>query len=239
MSELPKMPKFVIFDCDGVLLDSEVIAEQALHLQARKFLTDHSSPDHPLRDLQAFSRWVDQRLGQPVQVILAQLAQECDVALAPEQATQMEQQIEDDLIPEVRAIPGMRELLTELPQPWAVASNSSCSRLRATLSAAGLWDVCRPHVFSTESFRPKPAPDLHLHIAQKYRALPRNTLVLEDSPTGVQAGLNAGMTVYGFAGGSHMTPQHLQRLAESGISGMVQDVPELRQLLTQHALQET
>ena len=75
--------------------------------------------------------------------------------------------------------------------------------------------MCESRLFSSEQVaKAKPAPDLHLHIAERYNVTPSQCLVVEDSPVGVTAGLKAGMRVVGFAAGSHITPKHVQMLKQ-------------------------
>ena len=126
----------------------------------------------------------------------------------------------------------MKELLQSLNEPWVVASNSSFARLRISLTKANLMDLCESRLFSAEMVkRNKPAPDLHLHIASKFEVSPKDCLVIEDSPAGVKAALDAGMRVIGFTRGSHMTPKHIELLKEAGAKSLVRNTEELSVLL--------
>ena len=122
----------------------------------------------------------------------------------------------------------VKRLLILLGENWAVASNSSFQRLRVSLNQADLYDLCESRLFSSEQVeRPKPAPDLHLHISRKFKIPPPQCLVVEDSPAGVIAALKAGMRVVGFTAGSHITSKHIEMLKQAGATNTVNDVEEL------------
>ena len=118
--------------------------------------------------------------------------------------------------------------MISLGENWAVASNSSFQRLRVSLKQADLYDLCESRLFSSEQVeRPKPAPDLHLHISRQFKIPPPQCLVVEDSPAGVIAALKAGMRVVGFVAGSHITPKHIEMLKQAGATNIVNHVEEL------------
>jgi HAD superfamily hydrolase (TIGR01509 family) len=115
---------------------------------------------------------------------------------------------------ELKAIEGVAELLQALEIPYCVASNSSPERMRISLKAAGLLSRFEGRRFSAaEVANPKPAPDLFLHAAQKMGAKPVDCVVIEDTPTGVRAGVAAGMRVLGYAGG---VPAQAEKLRAAG-----------------------
>lgn len=222
----------VIFDCDGVLIDSEVIASRIIHTFLHNWLHQISSPDHELLRNGALSQWLDSCHGQPLSLTLHQLEQTCNTTIPENLLQKLERIIEDELAEKVLPVPGMSELLRKLETPWAVASNSSPSRLNRTLGQAGLLPLCESRLFSAELIgRPKPAQDLHLHIVSQHQADPGDCLVVEDTPVGAKAGIAAGMTVFGFAAGSHMTPLQIQKLRDTGVSRILSDAHELRKAL--------
>jgi HAD superfamily hydrolase (TIGR01509 family) len=115
---------------------------------------------------------------------------------------------------ELKAIKGVAELLSSLKLPCCVASNSSPDRMRVALKAARLLTNFEGRMFSaTEVEKPKPAPDLFLHAARAMNAEPRHCVVIEDTPTGVRAGVAAGMKVFGYAAGASA---HARTLAAEG-----------------------
>ncbi len=221
----------VIFDCDGVLLDSEIIADQTLLSSLERWLPDVLPRHHPLRQQGVLEEWMVPTCGKTLQQILQQLAEDGGIEVPDAQAEQIDQAIEAAVTSQVQAVPGMAALLASLEKPWAVASNSSSARLQKTLTAAGLWDLCAGKAFSTDAFRPKPAPDLHLHLAAQHGVAPQECVVIEDSPTGVQAARNANMPVHGFIAGQHMNAFRIEQLSQAGVQSLLHTTHQLQALL--------
>jgi HAD superfamily hydrolase (TIGR01509 family) len=122
------------------------------------------------------------------------------------------------------AVPGVERVLTGLALPKAVASSSDLVHLHYKLRKTGLWDGFAPHIYSADHVEhAKPAPDLFLHAAAALGVAPRDCLVLEDSVNGVKAGISAGMRVWGFAGGAHMTDAVRANLHAAGAERVVDD----------------
>lgn len=132
----------------------------------------------------------------------------------------------------LQPIAGIAELLRGLGQPYCVASNSGHERLRCTFAATGLAALVEGRVFSADDVaRGKPAPDLFLHAAKSMGGIPpERCLVVEDSVTGVTAGVAAGMRVVGFCGGGHILPGHDQRLLSLGADLVLTEHRELAAL---------
>ena len=104
----------------------------------------------------------------------------------------------------LRPIPDIAEVLPRLGQDFCVASSSDIDRVAHSLELTGLAPLFGKRVFTAQMVeRGKPAPDLFLFAAAKMKIAPAETLVIEDSASGVEAGKAAGMTVWGFVGGSH------------------------------------
>jgi HAD superfamily hydrolase (TIGR01509 family) len=102
----------------------------------------------------------------------------------------------------VKPVAGIPELLRSLPVPYCVASNGEPEHMRIALTAAGLMPLVQGRLFSAALVaRPKPAPDVYLHAASTMGVAPEHCAVVEDTPTGVRAGLAAGMRVFAYAGG--------------------------------------
>jgi HAD superfamily hydrolase (TIGR01509 family) len=181
--------ELIIFDNDGVLVDSEPVANQVL----ASLLTEYGFPCTPEESIATFMghsmpqvrAMVEERLGRPVPADLearyiAQLFPTFERSLRP--------------------IPGIEDALRAIDQTVCVASSGTHERIRLTLGAAGLWDRFGGRVFSAQDVvRGKPAPDLFLHAAASLGVDPRRCAVVEDSPAGVTAANAAGMTSFGFA----------------------------------------
>ena len=102
---------------------------------------------------------------------------------------------------DLRPVPGVAEAIDAISLPNCVASSASVEKMRFTLGHTGLWDRFEGRIFSaTEVEHGKPAPDLFLHAAATMGWAPAECAVVEDSPAGVEAGVSAGMTVFGYAG---------------------------------------
>jgi HAD superfamily hydrolase (TIGR01509 family) len=205
----------VIFDCDGVLVDSEVLihaielealAELGMHYESGPFkarFLGMSNPDY----YAALDQDAIERLGRPIQ---------------DEMRPKMQARVRAVFDRELAAVPGAREAVVAVTLPKAVASSSGVAALDYKLKKLGLWDAFDPHIYSSEHVaRAKPAPDLFLHAAAKLNVAPADCLVIEDSVHGVKAGLAAGMTVWGFSGGGHMDDALSARLAEAGAHRLV------------------
>ena len=152
--------------------------------------------------------------------------------LAPAFETMVAERLETAFTTQLQPISGIVELLRGLGQPYCVASNSGHERLRCTFAATGLAPLVEGRVFSADDVtRGKPAPDLFLHAAKAMGDIPpERCLVVEDSITGVTAGVAAGMRVVGFCGGGHILPGHDQRLLALGADLVLAEHRELAAL---------
>ncbi len=182
--------KLIIFDCDGVLLDSEEIGGKievdALHeLGISVDLDDYNK----------------RFAGVVSAIAMRTVAQEYGISLTDEWIKDVEQRIVDALEKNVKVVPNIPETLENISIPKAVASNSKYSRLFQLLHTRKLDQYFDGHIFSAEMVeRPKPYPDLYQYIAEKMGVSPSECLVIEDSPTGTQSARDAGMKVLGFIG---------------------------------------
>jgi HAD superfamily hydrolase (TIGR01509 family) len=211
------MTAAVIFDCDGVLVDSEVIA----HAVEMAVLTEvglvYDSAAFKARFMgmsdKAFHAALDEdaieRLGRPIMAEIQPIMQ----------ARYLER------IALVGEVPGAALAVAALgTRPKAVASSSGITGLANKLKRSGLWDHFAPHVYSADHVQhAKPAPDLFLHAAGQIGIAPAACLVIEDSVNGVRAAIAAGMSVWGFAGGGHMDDAMAARLSEAGARRVVAD----------------
>lgn len=196
----PQPFDLVIFDCDGVLVDSEPIANRVLTEQLGR--VGLSMPED-----EVMRRFV----GRTRDGCLALATEILGRELPADFAARWDAALFEALRNEVKAIDGVADLVGSLRIPFCVASNGTRERLRLTLEAGGLLPLFEGRVFcAADVVRPKPAPDLFLHAATTMGAAPAKCAVIEDTPTGARAGKAAGMTVFGFAGGTSSTRAALE-----------------------------
>jgi len=198
-------PGLIIFDCDGVLVDSEVIDARIRSecFQAEGFpITAQELEEHPGISRAGLIELIEGRFGRPL----------------PEGFMETTRaKIVRAFTDELQAIEGISELLQSVKIPICVASNSHPDRVRHSLKVTGLWEFFDPHVFSAAMVeRGKPAPDLFLFAAERLNVGPDDCLVIEDSVHGTVAAQAAGMPVIGFCGGSHCKIGHAERLLGAG-----------------------
>lgn len=191
----------VIFDCDGVLVDSEPIANRVL----AERLTAAGLPLSPDEVMRRF-------LGRTKAGCLELAAELLARPLPARFVEEWDAVLFSTLAAEVKAIEGIAGLLAGLDLPYCVASNSTPQRMQLTLRATGLLPLFEGRMFTAaEVAKPKPAPDLFLHAARAMGGDPPRCAVIEDTPTGARAGVAAGMTVFGYAGGAHTDASALAR----------------------------
>jgi HAD superfamily hydrolase (TIGR01509 family) len=213
----------IIFDCDGVLVDSEVISCRA-HAEV---LTRHG---YPITVDQVFDRFLGRSLHQASLEVEAAMGR----SLPDDFHTQLQDELFRSFAATLQAIPHILEALDAIAQPICVASSGSHQRMRVTLGGVGLYDRFAPNIFSaTEVRNGKPAPDLFLFAAAQMQASPARCLVIEDSVSGVTGAVSAGMTVLGFYGGSHCRPGDADRLRAAGASMTFDDMRQLPGLIGQ------
>jgi HAD superfamily hydrolase (TIGR01509 family) len=184
----------VIFDCDGVLIDSEIISARMLVAELARL------------GLSIDLAYVERHfLGRSYPVVMETIRREFGLDLPPEFEAQYREALLAAFQSELKVVPHVHEVLTRIAVPFCVATSSSPRRVEMSLNLVGLSDLVGDGVFtSTLVAKGKPAPDLFLYAADRMGARPDRTLVIEDSLTGIRAGLAAGMTVWRFVGGSHL-----------------------------------
>jgi HAD superfamily hydrolase (TIGR01509 family) len=182
----------IIFDCDGVLIDSELLSCNALI----GLLQQHGI-DADL-DL-VFERF----LGRSPQAILDYCVSS-GRPLPDDFQSKLSAAVRATFATSLKPVPGAAKVLQDLKERYCVASSSDLERMDYSLRLTGFSYLVGDRVFSAEMVRRgKPAPDLFLYAAAALATVPARTLVVEDSVSGVRAGKAAGMTVWGFVGGSH------------------------------------
>jgi HAD superfamily hydrolase (TIGR01509 family) len=211
----------VIFDCDGVLVDSEVISCRA-HADT---LTRHGYAITSDQVLQRFLGVSDREARLAVETELGRKLPD-DFEIQMKQAALRLYQDHLSLIPHVA------ETVAALDLPKCVASSGTPEKIRHGLSCAGLHDLLAPHLFSAVQVkRGKPAPDLFLFAAEQMKVPPERCIVIEDSVPGITGARAAGMTVLGFHGGSHCTPGHAAMLRTAGAHETFDDMRRLPALI--------
>lgn len=203
----------IIFDCDGVLVDSEPLAMRVL-IAALAAQGIDVAPQAAYRDF----------LGRSMTSIGASIQSVYGSPLAPAVHTAMRTDLYALYRQELRANPGLPQILRQLAVPFCVASSSIPERIRLSLELTGLLPCFGNHIYSaTMVENGKPAPDLFLHAASAMNTEPGRCLVIEDSPAGIAAAHNAGMRVFGYTGGTHIAAGNLRPAIEAAQPDLIFD----------------
>ena len=213
--------ELVIFDCDGVLVNSEKIANEVFAEVLRQVCGLEFTLD------EMFDIFVGHSRAQCMGKIQAMLGK----PLPPELDQRYEDDIRHALKDSVAAIDGIESVLRNLEIPFCVASSGSHDKMKLTLGQTGLINYFAGNIFSTsEVERGKPHPDIYLHAAETMGShLPECCLVIEDSPIGVTGAVAAGMNVFGFA---ELMPAH--KLKASGAHIIFDHMHDLPDLIANH-----
>lgn len=183
--------ELVVFDCDGVLVDSEVISIRV----DQRVLAD-------LGWELELDEIVERFVGKSEAHFIAAVEQKLGVRLDEGWDRDYGQWYREAFERDLEAVDGVEEALDGLPLPHCVASSGSHDKMRRTLGKTGLLRRFQGRIFSaTEVAHGKPAPDLFLHAAESLNTAPERCAVVEDSAYGVQAARAAGMHVFAYAGG--------------------------------------
>jgi HAD superfamily hydrolase (TIGR01509 family) len=218
----------IIFDCDGVLVDSEPLSIRVLVDALR-------SRGVEMTETEAYGHFLGRSLSTMKQV----LDEKYGFQTGPEFLEAMRVDLYDLFKTDLKPIPGIAEAIDALGKdgmalPICVASSSQPERIRLSLTVTGLIDRLDPHLFSASMVKNgKPAPDLFLHAANEMGVAPGHCIVIEDSPAGIEAAHRAGMTAFAFTGGAHAAlPGHVERieaLAPDLVFDAMADLPKLVQ----------
>lgn len=206
----------LIFDCDGVLVDSELLS---CRIDA-EVLTECGVPytaEDVARDF----------TGVSIKDQIARIEAERGIRLPDDFTQRLNRTLFERFETDLKPIEGVRDAILSLPSPRCVASSSIPERIALSLRVTGLADLFENIFSSTQVARGKPAPDLFLHAAQQMNTRPEDCLVIEDSTAGVQAARAAGMRVIGFTGGSHCGPEHGEKLQQAGATAIVHRMLDL------------
>jgi HAD superfamily hydrolase (TIGR01509 family) len=210
---------WLIYDCDGVLVDSEVLAGAAL----AELMT---SLGHPLTGAEC-SRIFG---GLNVTDVLAKAEQIPGRPVPPDLGDDAGHRLLTRFRQELQPVNGVAAVIASLPCRRCVCSSSAPERLRLSLAVTGLAPLFGTDMFSAAQVQHgKPAPDLFLLAARTLGEVPSDAIVIEDSPLGIAAARAAGMRSIGFVGASHVSPDLRERLRAAGadlvIDAMV-DLPD-------------
>ncbi len=211
--------ELTIFDCDGVLVDSEIIAARV----ESKLLNEAG---YPISVEEMGERFA----GMTWKNILLSVEKEIDIPLSASLLDKSETLLDQRLAREVKIIEGVSFALSRIEGPRCICSNSSVHRLDSMLTKVGLKEQFAPNIFSAKELgadRVKPKPDIYLHALSQMGVAARKAVVVEDSVHGVHAARDAGIRVIGFTGASHTYPSHADRLTDAGAETVISRMVDL------------
>ncbi len=186
--------KCIIFDCDGVLIDSEVISAQVM--------IEELAQENIEIDFEHFQKYF---LGRGFVKVAADIRANYGHLISSDFESRYRAKLMDAFTQDLRPMPGIRDLLEQLSLPYCVATSSSPTRVEHSLKLTGLEHFFDNHVFTASQVKNgKPAPDLFLFAAAQMGVSPSDCLIIEDSETGLAAAFRAHIPVWHFTGGSHL-----------------------------------
>jgi HAD superfamily hydrolase (TIGR01509 family) len=213
--------RLVIFDCDGVLVDSELIG-------CRVEADELTRLGLVITAEEILERFTGATAAETFRTLEAEHGRPLPAGFVPRVTDAIRAAFEHEL----QVVAGVAAALERIALPVCVASSSDPMRIEHSLRLVGLFERFAPHLFSATAVEHgKPAPDLFLHAARRMATAPRHCVVVEDSSRGVEAGVAAGMRVLGFAGGSHCGPEHGARLRAAGADRIFTDMALLPALI--------
>ncbi|MFC4625089.1 HAD family hydrolase [Daeguia caeni] len=206
-------PSLIIFDCDGVLVDSEIIAAEV----EAKLLTEagYAIDAEEIAERFAGLTWQD---------ILMTIEREIDIPLSASLIDANKAILDERLKNEVQLIDDVAEAIPAIRLPKCVCSNSTTERLEMMLKRTELYDLFAPNIFSAREVgngKTKPDANVFLHAARHFNVDPAQVIVIEDSVHGVQGARAAGMRVVGFTGAAHSYRGHADRLTDAGAETVI------------------
>jgi HAD superfamily hydrolase (TIGR01509 family) len=206
----------VIFDCDGVLVDSELITNRVFAQMLNELGIAISLED-------MFERFVGRSMPQCLEILTKLLGRPVPQHFVEEYQTRSATALKSEL----KAVPDIEMVLAAMRVPYCVASSGTHEKMHTTLGITGLLPQFRGRMYSvTEVAQSKPFPDVFLHAARQHGVMPADCAVIEDTPTGVRAGVAANMTVFGYCA---LTPK--QRLIEAGAHHTFERMRDLPSLI--------
>ena len=211
--------RHILFDCDGVLVDTEFVAAVRM-TRALNNMGVKLSVEYFLHNLSGttFSSIVQRYFNN---------------TLSSSEVHDIVNGVEAEVATEVKLIDGVRELLISLSVNKSVVSNSSTQTVENALKVTGIGQHFNKKIFSSELVsQPKPSPDIYLLAIADLGYDESDIMVVEDSLSGAQAALSAGLKVIGFTGGSHIQSGHDQKLIGLGVSKIAKSMSELGTIIT-------
>lgn len=215
------MASAIVFDFDGVLADSEILANEVL----AEIVSELGRPT-TLDD--ALNKYMGKRFHEVMVAISADIGKELPPGFADAFQARTLERFRKDLV----LIEGAREYIDAFPNtPRCIASSSSPDRLAFCLNLLDLTEAFTSRVFSASNVaRGKPYPDIFLFAAKRMQVAPADCIVIEDSVGGVQAGVAAGATVIGLLAAGHIRDGHHARLKDAGAQHVVQSFAEAERI---------
>jgi HAD superfamily hydrolase (TIGR01509 family) len=214
------IPQHIIFDCDGVLVDSEPLSMELDYLLLRENGINLSREE-------VMQRFVGLTFG----ALIEQVTHQFDMRLPDDLIETKDRRLLELFETQLQAVEGAEEALEAIALPRSVASNSPRTRVEAAFRIAGLSRHFGSRITTFEDVsRGKPAPDIYFEAAARAGVRPEECLVVEDSVAGVTAAAGAGCIVLGFTGTVHDREDHAARLSSAGataVFGHMQQLPQL------------
>lgn len=216
------MPDLVIFDCDGVLVDSEILAGQVLAEKVAQFVPQIDK-----------KRFAEQAVGRTDASVLADTAAHYQVSFPPDMHANLRLEVDRALAEQLQPVPGVADMLEQLALPRAIASNSSRARILRSLGKTGLRGYFGEDLFGADMVdHPKPAPDLYLLALARTGHDAERAIVVEDSIAGLRAARAAGLRVIGFTGASGVPETQADQLKADGAETVIDDMRRLPAMLS-------
>jgi HAD superfamily hydrolase (TIGR01509 family) len=209
----------IIFDFDGVLVDSEIIAAK-VETEALNALGYEI-------DWQDFAA---RFAGLTTEEILQTVADEMDRPMEASTFDDIQMEIDERMERELQMIAGADTILDQLDAPRCICSNSEGEKIVKRANQVGLYERFRPYIFAAREVgdkEPKPSPSVFNFATSEFEIDPTRTVVIEDSSHGIQGAVAAGCRVIGFTGGGHTFPGHADALMDAGAETVIRKLSDL------------
>lgn len=212
------MFKQLIFDCDGVLVDTEIVAAEVVTKVMKQYGSEIT-----------LNEYLRHCTGKLISEVFGTLPKENTEGV---DMNKLMHECEENIYARLRPVKGVAEIIKDLPLNKSVVSNSALWQVEKAISHLSLEQIFQKRYFSSEMVSlPKPAPDIYLHAAEALKTPVDECLVVEDSKAGVTAAAAAGMTVIGFTGASHIQEGHDTALMDLGAVQVVSTPEALKQAI--------
>jgi len=214
--------KQLIFDCDGVLIDSEIIAAKAMVDELNYY-------EIPI----TIGQYLTNCTGKTFSGLKTILSDQYQMPLPDNFVQKVTSNMERLKLKQLRPIEGILDLLDNVTHfPKAVVSNSDLGQIQSSLTQVDALHYFGPNIYSSEQVQnPKPSPEIYLFAAENLGVNPKDCLVIEDSISGATAALSADMQVVGLLAGSHIVEGHEDRLRNVGVKMMAYNTRELKEII--------